>query len=113
MAKTVYCWRCRAKVPMLDEQEWEQVLPHLTEGIRRMREIREARGMSLLQAKMKVYGDGALQRYFEITGFRETNVNALWHRRLSNFGPPCSSCGKLLRTPRAKFCAECGTPVAR
>jgi len=41
---------------------------------------------------------------------RETNPNALWHHRLSQLGPSCRACGKPLRTVRAKFCAECGTP---
>jgi hypothetical protein len=97
MPKTAYCWRCKLAVPMLDEQEWEQVLPHLESRLR--------------SGLRDVYGQGALTRYFEITGFRETNVNAIWHHRLSQFGPPCPSCGKLLRTPRAKLCAECGVSV--
>ena len=111
MAKTTYCWRCKIDVRMLDEQEWEQVLPHLQAGIEEIKKFRETHGVSLHEAKMWVYGEGALQRYYEMTGFRETNVNAIWHHRLSQFGPPCSSCGKLLRTPRAKFCAACGTQV--
>jgi hypothetical protein len=62
---------------------------------------------------MSYYGtnDGAaklLARYYEITGFRETNPNAVGHHRLSMYGPPCSSCGKPLRTPRAKSCDACG-----
>ncbi|PDT79644.1 hypothetical protein CO675_03310 [Bradyrhizobium sp. C9] len=96
---------------MLDESEWEQVLPHLQAGIEQIQNIRQTHGVGLYEAKIRVYGEGALRRYFEITGFRETNVNAIWHHRLSLFGPPCSSCGKLLRTPRAKFCAACGTQV--
>jgi len=93
MPKTAYCWRCNAELPMLDEQDWAQVLPHLHE------------------AKDRARGQGALTRYFEITGVRETNVNAIWHHRLSQFGPPCPSCGKLLRTPRAKLCAACGVSI--
>jgi hypothetical protein len=113
MSRIVYCWRCRIDVPMLDEREWDDVLPHLRQGIHDIREYRQAHGASLLEAKMHVYGDGALQRYFGITGFQETNINALWHHRLSLYGPACSCCGKLLRTPRAKFCAACGTSVAQ
>jgi hypothetical protein len=93
MPMTAYCWRCKIDVPMLDEQEWEQVCPHLRIGIRETKE-------------------GALSRYFEITGFRETNANAIWHHRQSLFGPPCASCGKLLRTPKASFCASCGAVVS-
>jgi hypothetical protein len=94
---------------MLDEREWEQVLPHLAHGIHDIRAYHQAHGGGLMEAKMQVYGNGALQRYYEITGYRETSINALWHHRLSLYGPPCLSCGKPLRTPRAKFCAACGT----
>lgn len=55
----------------------------------------------------------ALQVYEEITGFHETNKNALWHHRLSVYGPPCLHCGKPLRTTRAKHCAACGRDVKR
>jgi hypothetical protein len=79
---------------MLDEQEWDLVHQCLLQGPAAKREA-------------------ALARYFEITGFRETNPNAIWHHRLSLFGPPCASCGKLLRTPRAKLCAACGAVVKR
>jgi hypothetical protein len=101
MAKTLYCWRCRADIPMLDEQEWEQVLPALTKGVRQIQDYRSRHDASLLKAKQHVYGTGALDRYFELTGYRETDVQALWHHRLSKFGPPCGTCGKPLRTPRA------------
>ena len=54
------------------------------------------------------YGQKALALYRDMTGFEETNPDALWHHRVSIFGPPCSRCGKPLRTPRARHCAECG-----
>jgi hypothetical protein len=108
MAKALYCWRCRTEIPMLDEHEWEEIVPHLTRGLEQIKLHRAARGVSLTEAKDVVYGNGALERYFQLTGFRETNVNALWHHRLSLFGLPCSVCGKPIRTPRATMCAECG-----
>jgi hypothetical protein len=108
MATNLYCWRCKADIPMLDEAEWQQILPSLMRGLIQIKEYRQRHGASLTEAKEKVYGAGALEKYFEITGYRETNINALWHHRLCMFGPPCSLCGKPLRTPRAKFCAACG-----
>lgn len=48
-----------------------------------------------------------LWEYRRITGFRETNPNAVAHHVVSMYGPPCKACGKPLRTPRAKFCAAC------
>ena len=108
MAKLLYCWRCKMDVPMLDEVEWEQVMPHLTGALDEIKRYHDAHGVTLVEAKDRVYGRGALDRYHQITGFRENNVNAIWHHRISNFGPPCAMCGRPLRTARAKFCAECG-----
>jgi hypothetical protein len=108
MARLLYCWRCRMEIPMLEEHEWEQVLPELSLGIKQIQHYRQTHAASVQEAKQHVYGVGALERYYQITGFRETNINALWHHRLSLFGPPCQSCGKPLRTPRAKWCAACG-----
>ena len=48
-----------------------------------------------------------LREYERITGFRETNPNAIHHHVVSMYGPPCTACGKPLRTPRARFCAAC------
>lgn len=97
---------------MLDDTEWAQVEPHLSNAIEQIKRYRAEHCVSLREASAKGYGREALERYFQITGFRETNADALWHHRLSAFGPPCSACGKPLRTPRAKLCAECGADVA-
>lgn len=87
MPKTLYCWRCRMDVPMLNEEEWAIVLPLL-------RDPHDNKA--------------ALDAYNEITSFYETNINAVWHHRASDYGPPCKTCHKPLRTPRARFCAACG-----
>jgi hypothetical protein len=50
----------------------------------------------------------ALGLYKQLTGFDETNVNAIIHHRVSLYGPPCPECSKPLRTPRARMCAACG-----
>jgi len=49
--------------------------------------------------------------YRRITGMADCHHNAIMHHRISIYGPPCSACGKPLRTPRASFCAACGQPV--
>ena len=114
MAKILYCWRCKAEVPMLEEHEWEQVMSVLRSGWLELLKYRKTHNVSLREAEDGVQLDrvAALERYFELTGYRETRVDALWHHRLRRFGPPCRACGKPLRTPRARFCAECGVAVS-
>jgi hypothetical protein len=95
-------------VPMLEEHEWEQVHIELINNIKEIKAYRERTGAGLPKALEAVRGTKALAKYFDITGFAEANVNALWHHRLSQFGPLCSVCEKPLRTPNAKYCAACG-----
>ena len=52
-----------------------------------------------------------LAEYKRITGFRETNPNAVFHHRLSAYGPPCRFSSKPMRTPQAKVCGSCMKPV--
>ena len=49
-----------------------------------------------------------LEMYRLLTGFAETNPNAIWHHMADQYGPPCPHCHKPLRTPEARFCAACG-----
>lgn len=94
---------------MLDEHEWELIHPLLQDAIEDVKRYREAYGASIEEAKADGYGLAALALYQSITGFAETNPDAIWHHRLSLFGPPCAACGKPLRTPEARMCAACGT----
>jgi hypothetical protein len=93
---------------MLTEEEWELVTPHLTNVIEQIKRYRQEHECSLAEATEKGFGHRALEAYERITGFKETNANALFHHRLSGYGPPCQACGKPLRTPRARYCAMCG-----
>jgi len=95
---------------MLDENEWELIAPSLNNAISDIKRFSDTHEVSLTEARAHGYGREALAVYCHITGFHETNPDALWHHRLSLYGPSCCTCGKPLRTPQAKLCAECGTP---
>ena len=82
---------------MLDDDEYANVLSLIgtgTEG-----DIRERR-----------FGP-MLREYERVTGHRETNPNAVFHHQWSIYGPPCSNCGKPLRSLTAKMCGACMEPV--
>jgi hypothetical protein len=96
------------EMPMLTEAEWEQLVPHLENAIDQIKRYREQHRCSISEAKTNGYGQRALALYESMTGFRETNPDALYHHRLSIYGPPCHACGTPLRTPQAKHCAMCG-----
>lgn len=106
MSKTYHCWRCQCPKPMLTEKEWVVIAKLMEEGFAPVQDT------SLTKQKRaeaaKTWGNAACEKYFELTGVRETNPNALWHHRLSIYGPECRKCGHLLRTPKASFCANCG-----
>jgi hypothetical protein len=107
MPKTYYCWRCRMPIPMLTDAEWAEVHPLLQMDIQRIKAHRTESGLGLSET-LSTSRHQPCDRYFEITGFRESNPNAIWHHVLSAYGPECPECGHLFRTSRASFCANCG-----
>lgn len=97
----LWCWRCQMVLPMLDEEEFARVAVLLREGL-------EGLKSGQLKGGLEVAFASALREYERITGFSETNGNALWHHRLSLLGPDCDACGLPLRTPKSQRCASCG-----
>ena len=105
-----YCWRCRADVPMLDDDEFAPLQKLYHEIVRSKKRLREAVGVPVPgEPAFAAAFRPVLDEYNRITGFGETNHLAVLHHVLSHYGPPCRSCGKPLRTPRARHCAACGT----
>ena len=83
--KTMWCWRCRADVPMLDEDEYRQVIS-----------LRGTGADGTLEEK--IFGP-VLKEYERITGFSEKNPNAIFHHRISDFGAPCATVASLAPVP--------------
>jgi hypothetical protein len=96
--KMVWCWRCKTEMPMLDDEEYRQVTSLFYRG--------QERDLRKKFAPM-------VAEYARITGLNATNPNAIFHHRISIYGPPCSFCGKPLRTPQAKLCGYCMKPVTQ
>lgn len=107
----LWCWRCRMEVPMLDEEEYRLVREARRDGMEAVE--RERRGIAA-PSPLTLHSPHAeserptLEMYRLLTGFEETNPNAVWHHRISMYGPPCPSCEKPLRTSAARYCAACG-----
>lgn len=113
MPQTIYCWRCQIELPMLTDDGWEEVSSLLVNTMNQVKAYRELHQCSLAEANANEFGNEALAAYERITGFKETNPNALFHHRLSIYGAPCLACGKPRRTPQARFCAMCSAEHIR
>ncbi|MBN8712249.1 MAG: hypothetical protein J0I10_22985 [Verrucomicrobia bacterium] len=92
---------------MLTEDEWEIIHPLLVLNLKQIQDIRVEKGLALDQA-LAEYRSLACEKFEQMTGYQETNMNAIWHHRRSLFGRECPSCGHLFRTPQSRFCAHCG-----
>jgi hypothetical protein len=68
------------------------------------------RNCSLEEAK-RHSADEALNYYEHLTGIRLSDPDELYWVQLSRYGRICTACGKTLRTPKAKLCAECGVEL--
>jgi hypothetical protein len=101
MAEMLWCWRCQMEVAMLDAEE--------------SKKASEIYSQSFKEGGILVMRKAMLEYYNEVTGWKETNVNAALHHIASLYGPPCEKCGKPYRTPQAKLCGACmhrrGEPV--
>ncbi len=105
--KTYYCWRCKKDMPFLEEDEWQQVSPHLTDAIRGIKEYRQKHGCDIATAHKYARPKAALL-FEEITGMPGVQFDVIYHHRLADKGPECKKCGHLFRTPKASYCVNCG-----
>jgi hypothetical protein len=96
-------------MPMLDEEEWAEIASLYRPGMKSLKRPYEENGTPIPMSERYA---PMLARYEAMTGYRETNPNAVMHHRVSLYGPPCRNCGKPLRTPKAKLCGSCMAPRA-
>lgn len=118
--KTLWCWRCRRDLPMLDDDEWAVLVESHRSGgdeANRMAVIERERVRRGLPAPLPLRADATpAQRklrhlavgYEMFTGVAESDPNLVWHHVVSQYGAPCVKCGKALRHVGADQCRECG-----
>ena len=102
-----YCWRFKEYLPLLNESEWDQISPLLENTIGKIKAYRAEHGCDIPTARAHC-GAEAVAKFEQITGYRDINYDAIFYLRRINYGPKCLNCGKLFRTPRARYCASCG-----
>jgi hypothetical protein len=96
---------------MLDEQEFAEIACLYRDSMRGTKEFRERWDVPLEGASIDERFRPVRDTYERLSGMKESNQNAIMHHRLSLYGPPCKNCQRPLRTPKAKLCASCMSPV--
>ena len=123
--KNVWCWRCQTEYPMLEDHEWAVLMDaHRAYGsdgrdaaFEWLKRYATKNGMRAPIEPMKGHPTMARAFWYLVAGFElftgilEESPNPIWHHWVSHYGPPCRNCGRLLRTSKASFCAECGASV--
>jgi hypothetical protein len=109
----LWCWRCKTEVPMLDEVEYAEVAKVHHEATLAIKDLRREKNLSLPATPVHEMYIPVRTRYEELTGMKDCNEDEVRHHRLSLYGPPCTRCGKPLRTPKAKLCGSCMLPADR
>ncbi len=108
--RVMWCWRCKQDVPMLNEDEYHAIYKLYGECFPRNGEKRDVPVGETRPSIDKLF-EPVRKEYERMAGMVGCHHNAIMHHRISTYGPPCVTCGKPLRTPRASFCAACGEPV--
>lgn len=65
-------------------------------------------GFKIAKSNRKEKFKELLEYYNNLTGFGETEPNAIMHYSLEQIGPDYENCKKPYRTPKAKLCGNCG-----
>jgi hypothetical protein len=90
----LFCWRCGCEMPMLDEGEFAVIAGLYHDGIRLAKQVEHQPPHLLRATPREERFKACLDAYERLTGFRESNPNAVMHHRLVLYGPPCLVCGK-------------------
>lgn len=109
--QTMWCWRCKQQVPMLDEEEYAVIARLHSQATLATKDFRRTHETSLKDTPLYEIFKPVCAEYEQITSMNEENRNEILKHRISLYGPPCKQCHKPLRTPKARFCGYCMHPV--
>jgi len=96
---------------MLEDDEYAEVWSLFRDAMRSTKEFRQRWNIPLENASTEERFGPVRSHYERLTGMKDCHENAILHHKLSLYGPPCKNCQKPLRTPNAKLCGNCMTPV--
>lgn len=111
--RVLWCWRCCQEVAMLDEDEYRVLHQVYGECIRSASQRRNEH-FARTGERLTIHDlfEPVRQAYTDMTSVADCHHNTIMHHRIALYGPPCSVCGKPLRTPQAQFCAACGAALS-
>ena len=113
MADLFYSYKVQREIPLLSEEDYKAVAVHLSNRIDDMMRYRKKHKCSLEEASANSNGgQKALAAFEKITGVRLRHPDEIYIARRALYGRQCGNCDKPFRTPRAKFCAECGLTLS-
>jgi hypothetical protein len=113
MVDLFYSYKVRREIPLLSEEDYKSVVVHLSNRIDDIMRYRKKHKCSLEEASINSNGgQKALAEFEKITGVRLKHPDEIYIARKALYGRLCDSCHKPFRTPRAKFCAECGMTLS-
>lgn len=114
MPITEYSWKFKKELPLLDESEYAEISPLVHAAFREVSDYRKKTGDPLTKTLVNKTPSGvkALSKYKKWTGITLDNVLYLQSLRACDYGAPCPGCRRPFRTPRARYCMECGYTLA-
>lgn len=108
--QVLWCWRCKKDVPMFTEAEYATLRQLWEQGNSEIETYKaNNKNWQHLSDVIQAAHEKFYKTYQTFALVEDVPKNiGLWHHRIDMYGPPCKHCGKVLRTPKASKCFECG-----
>ncbi len=83
--RLLWCWRCKREMPMLDEAEFALASSLFHDAMNSAKEVRKNTGVPIPHESVQVCFRPVLDYYERVTGYKETNHDAVMHHRISRY----------------------------